>query len=434
MPAFYINWGRYAQLGGQVLLPIAMWMVWDVVENTSREYESRRWIHLPWAKIIITGGVIAGMVLFEFRMIFIITTFVMALSIGQLIKYGRSGSRYWLKELVSIFLVGMISIFLFLPWGLRLQHSNLINYTEFSSQAKPLTELVRQDYQTWRAINIYLPTGIIVLGIIGLLWSIIKRHWMVASVGLWIALMASLYSLIILRVPWTQYVQSFAVIISLYIPAGLIVGYLVAELTHRLFQLKPGGIITFAFVVGIGILGVWNQRNIANSDAYGLVTRPDIQAMEWIRKWTPINSLFIIEGTHENWVTNVIGTDAGWWIPLLAIRENTIPPQYALSNEVPIVEGFSRKVVDLEAELESKSLVSQDAIKLLCEFGVTHVYIGQKQGMVANIGEPLFAPDELAASGEFQLIYHQDRVYIYSSKVLVGANKSLAGVLFWHIS
>jgi len=195
---------------------------------------------------------------------------------------------------------------------------------------------------------------------------------------------------------------------------------LVAELTPRLFQWKPGGVLAFIVVVGLGLLGVWNQRNIANPNAYGLVTRPDLRAMEWINRQTPPDSLFLIEGMHENWVTNVIGTDAGWWIPLLAHRENTIPPQYALSNELPIVEDYSQKVIDLEAALENKGIDSQAGIDKLCEFGVTHIYIGQKQGNVANNGKPLFTPDELAASDVFQMIYHQDRVYIYSVESACG--------------
>ena len=414
MPAFYINWGRYAQLGGQVLLPIAMWMVWEIVDEASIAHVTRRWLQIPWTKIIISGGMIAGMILFEFRMIFIITSFVITLSLGLLIKNGRLKLRKWLQELLPIFMIGIISILLFLPWGLRILNSKLINYSGFNSQASTLSDLIRQDYQTWQNIHFYVPIVIIILGLAGWMLALIKRNWIVVSLGLWVALMASLYSLITLHVPWIQYVQSFAVVISLYIPAGLFVGYLVAVLTPRLFKWKLGGILTFAFVVGFGLLGTWNQRNIANPDVYGHVTRPDLRAMEWINRQTPPDSLFLIEGMHENWVSNVIGTDAGWWIPILARRENTIPPQYALSNEMPIVVDYSQKVIDLEAELENNGIVSQAGIDLLCEFGVTHVYIGQKQGMVANTSEPLINPDELAVIKGFQMIYHQDRVYIYS--------------------
>jgi hypothetical protein len=35
-PALYLNWGRYAQLAGQAILPVALWLLWGVVENGSR--------------------------------------------------------------------------------------------------------------------------------------------------------------------------------------------------------------------------------------------------------------------------------------------------------------------------------------------------------------------------------------------------------------
>jgi hypothetical protein len=140
---------------------------------------------------------------------------------------------------------------------------------------------------------------------------------------------------------------------------------------------------------------------------------PTLSSPVQISKATPVDARFLIEGTHENWITNVIGTDAGWWIPLLAHRENTIPPQYALANEVPIESDYSLKVINLEAKLEKTDIASESGIRLLCEYGITHVYIGQKHGKVANLGEPLFTPAELATSSVFRLIYHQDRVYIF---------------------
>ncbi len=414
MPAYYINWGRYAQLAGQVILPVAMWMVWEVVDSTSGEQASSGWLELPWAKIIITGGIIAGMVLCEFRMIFVIATFVIALAIGQLIKYIRVNSRLWLREVWSLGLVGFTSIVLFLPWGLRLRHSNLINLSDFNSQINSIINLVRLDYITWQNIRFYVPIGLIFLGVSGLIWAIIKRDWAVASLGLWVAGMAVLYSLTLLHIPWVQYVQSFAVLISLYIPMGLFVGYLVSNLTEWLSKWKPGNAVVFSAVIVFGLAGALSQRNISHPDSYAFVTRPDSLAMSWINAQTPENSRFLIEGIHENWVTNVIGTDAGWWIPLLANRENTIPPQYALANETPVDQGYSLGVVNLQATLEEKGVTSQDGIKLLCDYGITHVYIGQKQGAVGNPSKPLFTPAELATNGVFRLVYHIDRVYIYS--------------------
>ncbi len=414
MPAYYINWGRYAQLGGQVILPVAMWMLWGVIDDSPMNLVTNRWRQLPWAKIIITGGVISGMILFEYRMIFIIITFVIALAVGQLFVNRKKNIRKWLVELGSLGLVGLVTILLFLPWGLRLQHGNLINLADFNNTASTIINLVTKDYQTWLNIRFYIPLGLEILGFLGLIWAIIKRDWPAASIGLWVVSMSALYSLTILHIPWVQYVQSFAVLISLYIPVALFIGYLFGDVSARLSTRKPCKTLIYAGIILFGIIGAWNQRDIANPTINGFVTRPDSLAMSWISEQTSTSARFLIEGMHENWVTNVIGTDGGWWIPLLANRENTIPPQYALANEAPIDPGYSLGVVKLEAQLEKTSIASQDAIKLICDYGITHVYIGQKQGAVGNQNGPLFSPNELESSAEFMLIYHQDRVYIFS--------------------
>ncbi len=414
MPAYYINWGRYAQLGGQVILPVAMWMLWSVIGDVSTDHATKPWQQLPWVKIIITGGVIAGMILFEYRMIFIIITFVIALAIGQLILNSKANIRKWLVELWSLGLVGFFTILLFLPWGLRLQQGNLMNLAEFSPKVTPLIDLVAKDYQTWLNIRFYIPLGLVIFSLLGLIWAIIKRDWTTASIGLWVMGMSALYLLTLVHIPWVQYVQSFAVLISLYIPVALFIAYLLSDLSRWLSSWKHGKTIIFGVIILCGIIGAWKQRDIADPSTYEFVTRPDSQAMGWISEQTSTSARFLIEGMHENWITNVIGTDGGWWIPLIANRENTIPPQYALANEAPVDPGYSLRVVKLEAQLEKTSVASQEAIKLLCDYGITHIYIGQKQGSVGNPIKPLFTPTELESNVEFKLIYHQDRVYIFS--------------------
>jgi hypothetical protein len=253
-----------------------MWMLWDVVDSTTSDNKDHQWLQLPWAKILITACVIAGIILFEFRMIFIIITFVISLSIGQLLKYFRFTSRKWLRELWSLLLIGIFSIIAFLPWGLRLQDNNLTKNILYPNvQVNTLIDLVKQDYQTWHYINFYVPAGIVILGTLGWIWAIIKRDWPTASLGLWVAGMASLYLLTTLHVPWVQFVQSFAVIISLYIPIGLLLGYLMGDITNWLFRWKPGGIVVLTVIVGASLIGIWNQRDISRPDTYALVTRPD---------------------------------------------------------------------------------------------------------------------------------------------------------------
>jgi hypothetical protein len=414
MPAFYINWGRYAQLAGLVILPILLWLVWDVLES-AKNHQKRVWYtNIPWIKIIISGSALATMVLCQFRMPYYFGAFLLAWMIIWIITQWKLDFRAWYQGLFSLLLIGIIGFLLFLPWGLRLQHGNLINIAAIQVDQAKIIELVKQDYQEWRNITTYVPLGMIVIACLGLIWAIIKSDWQTASIGLWFAAMATIYSLMIIGVPGSQFVTSFSVLITIYIPISLLFGYALGYVSKMLENWRISNILLICTVIILGFTGAWHQRNISQPEKYAMVTNPDIRAMNWIRAQIPIGSLFLVEGFTAYWGASIVGSDAGWWIPFFTQMQNTIPPQYALTDEVPFEKGYSQKLVALVAGLEQKKINSVEGIKLLCDSDITHIYIGQEQGMVGNTGSPLFTPAELMDSLAFHMIYNQDRVYIYS--------------------
>ena len=47
LPGFYLNWGRYAQLAGQIILPASLWMAWELLDRGKTRLG---WIALmPWS-------------------------------------------------------------------------------------------------------------------------------------------------------------------------------------------------------------------------------------------------------------------------------------------------------------------------------------------------------------------------------------------------
>jgi hypothetical protein len=91
-----------------------------------------------------------------------------------------------------------------------------------------------------------------------------------------------------------------------------------------------------------------------------------------------------------------------------------MPPQYALLNETPLERDYTRRVVDLVADLENYSPSSTEGVQALCNWGVTHAYIGQGQGKVGTGAVQLFSPEAFVSSNAFDLVYRQDRVHIYA--------------------
>ncbi len=108
------------------------------------------------------------------------------------------------------------------------------------------------------------------------------------------------------------------------------------------------------------------------------------------------------------------GSDAGLWIPLLAHRQNTMPPQYALVNEVPADAGYSKRTIDLVALLTKEGPTAHESLRRLCDAGVTHVYVGQQQGKAGPNTPQLFAPEAFLEGSAFKLIYQADQVRIFT--------------------
>ena len=66
----------------------------------------------------------------------------------------------------------------------------------------------------------------------------------------------------------------------------------------------------------------------------------------------------------------------------------------------------------LVEEINQKGINHPDVLKQLRQREITHVYIGQQQGLVNSIS-PMLNLEEIAASPNFKEIYHQDRVWIF---------------------
>jgi hypothetical protein len=407
MPFFYVNWGRYAQLAGLAILPTSLWMLWDILQ--------RKRIH--WYKIGLTSFVLAGMMLTYYRMPIFFGAFIIALMVGWGLPNWRLELRSWMRSVLQIILLILCALLLFLPWGINLiQRYSIESPTSNISIDLNFSQLesVLADFQTWRDILLYVPLSLLILALIGLTISLVRKRWMVASIVIWVLVLIMTVVGRLTALPILNLMQNFAILISLYLPVSLLGGWLIGEVVKQVeewrikFQRLSLG---FAFV-GVAILAASNLVPLVNPTTYAMVTNPDLRAMDWIREQTPTDSLFLVEGFRIYDGSSAVGSDAGWWIPLLSDRQNTMPPQYAMLNEISAPATYTQRVVDLVAQLETTSPSSPGSLRLLCDWGITHIYIGQGQGEVGVGVTQLFSPDELTSNPHFKLIYRQDRVYI----------------------
>ncbi len=406
MPAFYVNWGRYAQLAGQAILPVALWFVWEAVENKYRN----------WRTIALAGGVLAGMTLTYYRMPFYYSTFILSWMMGWGLPRWKLDIRRWSSSVAILVTVGGVALFFLLPWGIHVSQGNLANAVESGVKAATPLETVLADYQSWYGLTFYVPPALLMVALAGLVWGLIQRRWVIASLGLWIIGLASLVAGRLIHLPGANLMQNFAVLIALYIPVGLLGGWFIGQIAQLAEKqsLFKGQIIITVTALCVAFWGALIQSNVQKPQTFAIVSPPDLTAMAWIRKNIPSDALFLVEGFRIYNGRSAVGADAGWWIPLLAKRANTMPPQYALVNEAPIEWDYTQHVTDLVADLEKKSPTSAEGMKLLCSWGVTHVYIGQGQGKVGAGAVQLFPPEVFVSTNAFNLVYRQDRVYIFA--------------------
>jgi hypothetical protein len=208
--------------------------------------------------------------------------------------------------------------------------------------------------------------------------------------------------------------QNFAVIIWIYMPVSILLGWGLGRLHGLADDRRWHGLLAAGMLALIMIAGM-ARRSDLEADQFAMVTFPDLAAMDWIVENTPEDALFLVQGFGIYEGRSIVGSDAGWWLPLYTQRLNTIPPQYAIFNEQPIDPDYSLAVIEDVAKLEGLALDSPEGLEYLCRVGVTHVFNGHRRGLVGSgLDAALFSSDELAAQPALDRVYAQDRVEIYA--------------------
>jgi hypothetical protein len=405
MPAFYVNWGRYPQLAGQVILPVAIWFLLVLLE--AKQIKS-------WRLIPLGALVLAGMSLSYYRMPFYLAAFGFAWLIVVIVTRLMNHDPLPWHGFLRLAPLGIVTFIIAVAWLYRLLGGNLVSAVSAGVSKSTPIERVLGDYQIWRDITFYVPRVMLVALGLSLIWGLIRKDRWGVTFAVWIVGLASLVATRLINLPGSNMMQNFAVLIALYIPVSLVIGGGVGDLIHTL--IKRYGVywrwVIAAFLIAVSLWFGFDLLSVVDT-SYEMVTRPDLQAMAWIRDHTQPEATFLVEGFRIYEGTSVVGADAGWWIPILTERGNTMPPQYALFNEQPIDPEYPDRVVGLIERLESVSPLSDEGLDALCAFGVTHIYLGQTQGLTGAGVRQLYSLEDFEGESEVDKVYHQDRVRVY---------------------
>ena len=401
MPAQFVNWGRYTQLTGQMLMPVVLTLYLILLESKK----------CSWPVIILTALSAAALFLTHIR----ITLFLIVFGVLFLIRSiweERKSPDHGKSQIIDTMLVAAIAITVDMPW--------LINFAEgFGSQvADTLTSAydaaVYDEYFMWSWR--YVPEfgtriWIVLLATAGIVIGGIRRdqNALILALGTFILLALSFTNTIGI----TPLFSALIVIIWIYLPLGLLSGYSLASIYSWISAKWATAnlpnrylhVLMALILIMVSIIGLFSVRDITLPEN-GFIRDEDLLAMTWIRENTEADALFHIS-THF-WTPIVAhGLDAGYWIPFLAGRQTTLPPQmYASDGSTE----YMNMIIARARELRYASSL-ENAYSSMVKYGVTHVYIGQRSTY-------LQAQDYIQYPGLFEILYNDGRIWDFQGDTL----------------
>jgi len=394
MPAYYVTWGRYTQLEGLVILPIAM-----LAFEAALSRGENRWL-------IIAALLGAGLFLIHYRVVVFFATFVVAMLLWQTFVYRRRGQsirHLWLRAAGVAALALLVSA----PWLWRI----------LSTAVFPLDTFTTRFYTTpegnavpFDLLSIGTMPALFVLASLSALlalWLSKRSARYVIVVLLWLVLTAVVHNPAWFGLPQLWILENFSAVIALFVPLSLLIGMGVTTLVEfaaERFRLRIVPLERIATLLLL-VVALWTAPNMLNivNPVTVLAEADDLMAMDWIRANTPSSAIFLVN--EQVWLSPIYaGTDGGYWIPNLTGRRTTMPIVFYLTGPV----AYWHDDVNALASVIASNPDPDDAsfLAMLGARGVTHVYFGAKGGPLSL--------DKFKASAHFREVYARSATHVFT--------------------
>ncbi len=415
-PAFYVNWGRYTQLTGQVVL-VAVLITWML----AIEHSTWRWRTLLPAIITSTGLFLSHYLVTIWAAVFLSAYLLVVVAV-----YPRWSM---LKQVVGrSALIGVGVGLLSLPWMLNLLAvKRVLKLANGIVSGRSAT--VAENAALAALAPAYLKSWMIALMALGLLIALGQRRWRMLLCGLWTLLLLLLVIPFVLGLPLAGLVTGFAANIGIYVVAIPLAGYALGALIDILAtQILPpllawrykligprwiGGTLyglASALLIAVSLWGLSWQRHIVDP-MFELFTPADAVAMDWINANTAPDATFLVTMLPAYAGNVFVGDDGGWWIPYFTKRKTTVPP-LIYGSEVAEDPTYFQQVNALGNALKTHPLPTPEGIQIALDAGIDYIYVGphirpNTDYLRHDYQAMRYMPEQ------FPIVYERDGVVIY---------------------
>lgn len=389
-PAYYVSWGRYTQLAGWLILLPLLALVWRLVSVKSTTY--RRGVLVGLIAVLASG-----LTLTHYRVLGFFATFVLVA-----LALGRQQGWKWLSGAT------VLTCLLSLPWLWHLsQYAIQPVILEPNTLASPGT----YNAFPWNYFDSGLERSWLAVTCVAAIWGLqrgLRLMWLLVG---WM-----IFTTAVLNIgPGSWLVNNNSWAISLFAPGALILGlgfadwWATAEKWRRIFpqvrrRLAEAAshllISTLAAFIGLmSVLGMRAQINIVNP-VTTLYLPADREALDWVAQNISSDAYFVTNAWH--WQYGIwANSDGGAWLwPWFDLR-GTMPPldYYYDKAWLPQVNATN------EALAKITDARSPEALALLHQEGVTHVYIGARGGNLK--------PEMFVGAPEYKLLYTNGAAWVF---------------------